>query len=122
MIYEDALSNNELNKSINETSTEKNLNNSVELNKKEIQHNEYVAGLVTDEPERVGDVSPSRQPESTIIHIKGLTRPFTILQLKDLLSKYGKIIDSKFWINNVKSHCYATVRNFFHFIIFLNIS
>jgi len=50
-----------------------------------------------------------------------LTRPFTLPQLKELLSKYGllKKIDPSmlksekscqehyFWINSVKSHCYV---------------
>ena len=79
----------------------KNLITSTEVVKQQIS--------VTDEPERVGDMSPAREPESNIIHIKGLTRPFTLLQLKELLSKYGKIVDGKFWINNVKSHCLAAV-------------
>lgn len=63
----------------------------------------------TDEPERVGAASPARKPVSNVIHVTGLTRPFTLSQLKELLIKYGKIIDDKFWINNVKSHCFAVV-------------
>lgn len=60
-------------------------------------------------------------PTSNVLHINNLTRPFTLPQLKELLSKYGplkKIEPSNvkgekasnehyFWINSVKSHCYA---------------
>ena len=47
---------------------------------------------------------------SRIVHIINLVRPFTLGQLKELLGRTGTLVDSGFWINNIKSHCYATVR------------
>ncbi|KJH48018.1 SAP domain protein [Dictyocaulus viviparus] len=54
--------------------------------------------------EKKRKVSPSRHPESEIIHIRGLTRPFTDRALKGEIVKCGgQIVD--FWIDSVKSHC-----------------
>ncbi|VDM54625.1 unnamed protein product [Angiostrongylus costaricensis] len=45
-----------------------------------------------------------RHPESEIVHIRGLTRPFTDRALKAEITKCGgQIVD--FWIDSVKSHC-----------------
>lgn len=69
--------------------------------------------LPVEKPVHVRDMSPSRSPVKTTIHIRFLTRPFTIVQLRELLSKHGELSDDpdKFWINKVKSHCFATVSN-----------
>ncbi len=46
-----------------------------------------------------------------------MTRPFTLNQFKELLSKYGSLKKSEksnedfFWINSVKSHCYVAFEN-----------
>lgn len=50
------------------------------------------------------------------LHVRNLTRPFTMGQLKELLSKYGPTVDNRFWIDNVKSHCYVTVSILFIFL------
>jgi hypothetical protein len=56
----------------------------------------------------------------SILHISNLTRPFTVPQLKELLSKYGPLLTNTnsqssekhfFWINSVKSHCYVAFIN-----------
>lgn len=52
--------------------------------------------------------SPPRNPVSKVIHVGNLVRPFTIKQLKDLLSRTGTFDDSTFWIDKIKSHCYVT--------------
>lgn len=52
--------------------------------------------------------SPARNPVNHIIHIRNLVRPFTLKQLKDLLSKTGTVVESGFWIDKIKSKCYAT--------------
>jgi apoptotic chromatin condensation inducer in the nucleus len=63
-----------------------------------------------DEPEKVvREQSPARKPVSRIVHIINLVRPFTLGQLKQLLSRSGTLTDDGFWINSIKSHCYATV-------------
>jgi len=69
--------------------------------------------LPVEAPVHVRAASPSRVPPKTTIHIRFLTRPFTLVQLKDLLSKHGDLDDDpqKFWINKVKSHCFATFRD-----------
>lgn len=55
-------------------------------------------------------VSPSRRPESEIIHIRGLTRPFTDRALKaEILKSGGQIVD--FWIDSVKSHCIVQMQS-----------
>lgn len=51
--------------------------------------------------------SPPRKPVSTTIHLKNLVRPFTLGQLKQVLGKSGKIVDDKFWMDKIKSHCFA---------------
>lgn len=53
--------------------------------------------------------SPARNPESVNIHVSNLVRPFTLNQLKDLLGKHGSLLDDGFWIDKIKSHCYAVV-------------
>jgi len=65
--------------------------------------------LLSDEPlaRKKRDPSPPRFPVSTILHIKGLTRPFTIPQLQTLLNRTGKLKSDEFWIDKIKSHCLA---------------
>lgn len=69
------------------------------------------APLVTpDEPEVVvREPSPPRRPVNCVVHVMNLVRPFTLGQLKQLLGRTGKIVESGFWINSIKSHCYVTV-------------
>ena len=63
-----------------------------------------------DEPEAPRRApSPSRRPASCIVHIRHLVRPYTINQLKELLSRTGKIVEDGFWIDKIKSHCLAIV-------------
>lgn len=66
--------------------------------------------IETEEPSQVKSRSPSpaRNPVTNIVHLRNLVRPFTLLQLKDLLRRTGKLADDKFWIDSIKSHCYAT--------------
>ncbi|CAJ0572889.1 unnamed protein product, partial [Mesorhabditis spiculigera] len=52
---------------------------------------------------RVKEPSPCRNPVSTYVHIRGLTRPFTQHQLNALISNNGTI--DKFWIDKIKSNC-----------------
>ncbi|XP_076370844.1 apoptotic chromatin condensation inducer acinus isoform X2 [Tachypleus tridentatus] len=52
--------------------------------------------------------SPAKNPKSNIIFIRNLVRPFTLLQLKDLLAKTGTLVDGGFWIDKIKSKCCVT--------------
>ena len=63
--------------------------------------------LPKKEPDEI--VPEARNPVSTIVHVMRLTRPFTLLQLKGLLGKFGEIIDDEFWIDDIKSQCYVKV-------------
>lgn len=44
-----------------------------------------------------------------VIIIRQLTRPFTVKQLQQLLSKFGQIAENGFWIDNIKSMCIVKV-------------
>ena len=67
--------------------------------------------IETEEPSKVKSRSPSpaRNAVSNIVHVRNLVRPFTVLQLKELLRRNGNLIEDQFWIDSIKSHCYATV-------------
>ncbi|VDK52300.1 unnamed protein product [Gongylonema pulchrum] len=41
--------------------------------------------------------------------IRQLTRPYTVKQLQQLLSKFGTLVEGGFWIDNIKSTCIAKV-------------
>lgn len=57
--------------------------------------------------------SPPRKPVSNIVHIRNLVRPFTLIQLKELLKRTGNLVEDGFWIDNIKSHCIVTVGSLF---------
>ena len=56
--------------------------------------------------------SPAQNSPTHVVHVEHLTRPFTILQLKDLLEEDGKMVEAGFWTNRIKSHCIAVVSSF----------
>ncbi|XP_042903208.1 apoptotic chromatin condensation inducer in the nucleus isoform X2 [Parasteatoda tepidariorum] len=58
-----------------------------------------------DEPLEATD---SSGPISKIVFIQNLVRPFTLLQLKDLLRQTGNFIEDDFWIDKIKSKCFVT--------------
>ena len=67
-------------------------------------------GIAADEPTaRRRSASPPRNPESNIVHVRNLVRPYTLGQLKELLKRTGTVTDEGFWIDKIKSHCYAIV-------------
>lgn len=52
--------------------------------------------------------SPARNRASHVLFITNLVRPFTVLQLKGLLARTGKIVEEDgFWIDRIKSKCYV---------------
>lgn len=51
--------------------------------------------------------SPPKNESSTILFITNLVRPFTLLQLKGLLARTGRIVADGFWIDRIKSKCYV---------------
>ncbi|CAF1128646.1 unnamed protein product [Rotaria sp. Silwood1] len=64
--------------------------------------------LMMDEPVRVKDATATLEPPSRILYIRGLTRPFTLPLLKELLSRFGKLVDGEFWLDKIKSQCFVT--------------
>ncbi|CAD5124332.1 DgyrCDS12624 [Dimorphilus gyrociliatus] len=58
-------------------------------------------------PVREKSASPARQQPSRVILVRNLVRPFTIGQLKSVLNRNNPIINDLFWIDNIKSFCYA---------------
>ena len=68
-----------------------------------LKRNSLENGPKTEQDEEIDDENGI----TNVLHISNLTRPFTLNQLKELLSKHGKIVDEHFWINSVKSHCYV---------------
>jgi hypothetical protein len=69
----------------------------------------FTIALMIDEPVRVKDVTAALEPPSRIVYIRGLTRPFTLPLLKELLSRYGTLVDREFWLDKIKSQCFVTV-------------
>lgn len=51
--------------------------------------------------------SPPKNNSSNILYITNLVRPFTVLQLKGLLARTGKIVEDGFWIDKIKSKCFV---------------
>ncbi|KAI2796021.1 hypothetical protein BLOT_016225 [Blomia tropicalis] len=60
----------------------------------------------TDVPTR-DTISPAKNPVSSVLFVTGLVRPYTLPQLKKLLSANGTIDEEKFWIDKIKSKCYV---------------
>ncbi|XP_050319434.1 apoptotic chromatin condensation inducer in the nucleus isoform X1 [Bactrocera neohumeralis] len=51
--------------------------------------------------------SPRNKKASNVLFITNLVRPFTVLQLKGLLARTGKLVEDGFWIDRIKSKCYV---------------
>lgn len=51
--------------------------------------------------------STTKNAVSSILYITNLVRPFTVLQLKGLLARTGKIVENGFWIDKIKSKCFV---------------
>lgn len=64
-----------------------------------------------NQPVRVRSPLTNRKPPSCILHVTNLVRPFALSQLKDLLTEDGMLVADGFWINKIKSHCFAVVSN-----------
>jgi hypothetical protein len=65
-------------------------------------------GRITDVPTRMISTTTNHCP-SQILFIRNLVRPFTICQLKNLLAKYGKLVDDEFWCDDLRSQCFVQV-------------
>lgn len=59
---------------------------------------------------RVRALSPPSQPPTKLLYVNQLMRPYSRVQLLELLNKDGPISQELFWTNNIKSYCIALVR------------
>ncbi|CAF2635760.1 unnamed protein product [Rotaria sp. Silwood2] len=64
--------------------------------------------IIPDEPVRIKNVTAVNEPLSQILYIRGLTRPFSLLHVKELLRRYGTLVDGQFWLDKIKSQCLVT--------------
>ncbi|XP_014883458.1 apoptotic chromatin condensation inducer 1b [Poecilia latipinna] len=79
------------------------------LVRRSISQQKSGVSVTIDDPVRAArQPSPPRGKVSNIIHVINLVRPFTLLQLKELLNRTGSVVEEGFWIDKIKSHCYVT--------------
>ncbi|XP_042352904.1 apoptotic chromatin condensation inducer in the nucleus isoform X1 [Plectropomus leopardus] len=79
------------------------------LIRRSISQQKTGVSITIDDPVRTArQPSPPRGKVSNIVHICNLVRPFTLGQLKELLSRTGTLVEEGFWIDKIKSHCYVT--------------
>ena len=64
---------------------------------------------MVDEPVRVKDATTALEPPSRYLYIPRGTRPVKLPLLKELLSRYGLLVDGELWLDKIKSQCFATV-------------
>lgn len=73
---------------------------------KSVEEDSSIPDEVRVDTETSQAVEPECEP-TNILLVQNLVRPFTLVQLKDVLTKQGSIIEDKFWIDKVKSKCCA---------------
>ncbi|KAM4537516.1 apoptotic chromatin condensation inducer 1b isoform 3-T3 [Odontesthes bonariensis] len=79
------------------------------LVRRSISQQKSGVSVTIDDPVRTtAQPSPPRGKVSNIIHVTNLVRPFTLLQLKELLNRTGTVVEEGFWIDKIKSHCFVT--------------
>ncbi|KAM4551025.1 uncharacterized protein acin1a [Odontesthes bonariensis] len=79
------------------------------LIRRSISQQKTGVSITIDDPVRTArQPSPPRGKVSNIVHVCNLVRPFTLGQLKELLSRTGTLVEEGFWIDKIKSHCYVT--------------
>ncbi|XP_015601915.1 apoptotic chromatin condensation inducer in the nucleus isoform X2 [Cephus cinctus] len=66
--------------------------------------------IVKDAPLTKSPSPPACIPTSILL-IKNLVRPFTLNQIKELLSRTGTIIENGFWMDRIKSKCFVEYAN-----------
>ncbi|XP_023140293.2 apoptotic chromatin condensation inducer in the nucleus isoform X2 [Amphiprion ocellaris] len=101
-----------------ETQSPTHISHDVEINtvtpsdtliRRSISQQKTGVSITIDDPVRTArQPSPPRGKVSAIVHVCNLVRPFTLGQLKELLSRTGTLVEEGFWIDKIKSHCYVT--------------
>lgn len=72
-----------------------------------------ITQTVDDKSERKKSSSPEppQNPPARVLQVLNLVRPFTLNQLKGMLSREGNIAsENGFWIDKIKSKCIVKVR------------
>ena len=64
---------------------------------------------IVKEVPHVKSPSPPATKPTNILLIKNLVRPFTLNQIKELLSRTGTIVENGFWMDRIKSKCFVEV-------------
>ena len=64
-----------------------------------------LAAQPSSPPTKVTRIEAVEETATAFLHITNLSRPFTVPELKTVLSKYGTF--DEFWIDNIKSHAYV---------------
>lgn len=64
---------------------------------------------IVKESPHVKSPSPPATKPTNILLIKNLVRPFTLNQIKELLSRTGTIVENGFWMDRIKSKCFVEV-------------
>lgn len=60
---------------------------------------------IVKEMPHIKSPSPPMSKPTNILLIKNLVRPFTLNQIKELLSRTGTIVENGFWMDRIKSKC-----------------
>ena len=66
---------------------------------------------IVKETSHVKSPSPPATKPTNILLIKNLVRPFTLNQIKELLSRTGVIVENGFWMDRIKSKCFVEYAN-----------
>ncbi|XP_017886156.1 apoptotic chromatin condensation inducer in the nucleus isoform X2 [Ceratina calcarata] len=66
---------------------------------------------IVKEAPHVKSPSPPATKPTNILLIKNLVRPFTLNQIKELLSRTGTIVENGFWMDRIKSKCFVEYAN-----------
>ena len=66
---------------------------------------------IVKETPHVKSPSPPATKPTNILLIKNLVRPFTLNQIKELLSRTGTIVENGFWMDRIKSKCFVEYAN-----------
>jgi len=73
---------------------------------------------IVKEMPHVKSPSPPASKPTNILLIKNLVRPFTLNQIKELLSRTGTIVENGFWMDRIKSKCIVEVLLYKYKILF----
>ncbi|XP_039307393.1 apoptotic chromatin condensation inducer in the nucleus isoform X2 [Solenopsis invicta] len=66
---------------------------------------------IVKEMPHIKSPSPPASKPTNILLIKNLVRPFTLNQIKELLSRTGTIVENGFWMDRIKSKCIVEYSN-----------